>query len=91
MDAKTILRPYRALFKSIGQVREGHIAILLVQELEALDAALARHTIAALKSVIDRDYRQFQQIAAAQAVAHPGEALRPDLAVQTPAVHGQQW
>lgn len=69
MDAKTILRPYRALFKSIGQVRDGHIAVLLLQELDAHDTAPGRKMIAALNSMINRDYRQFQKIAQARSVA----------------------
>jgi CHAD domain-containing protein len=60
LAAKKLLKPYRALFKKLGNIREAHIAIGLVEDLEVLSSARSRQLIGLLRSRIRRDYRIFR-------------------------------
>jgi CHAD domain-containing protein len=60
LNAKKILKPYRSLFKSIGKVRDGHIAMHLIQELHEGDVKDSEILLKAVKSRVRKDFRSFQ-------------------------------
>ena len=60
LKAKRILKPYRSLFKSIGNIRDAHIAMHLIQGLDEISTADTEILIKALRSNIRKDYRGFQ-------------------------------
>ena len=60
LKAKRILKPYRSLFKSIGNIRDSHIAMHLIQGLDEIKAEDVSILVKALKSRIKKDYRDFQ-------------------------------
>lgn len=60
LKAKRILKPYRSLFKSIGNIRDAHIAVHLIQGLDEIKAEDAGILVKALRSRIGKDYRNFQ-------------------------------
>jgi len=66
LKAKRILKPYRSLFKSIGNIRDAHIAVHLIQGLGETNAKDASALLKALRSRIKRDYRSFQTHVRAQ-------------------------
>lgn len=61
LKAKKILKPYRSLARSIGNIRDGHIAVHLLQELDEISLTDARVLIKAVRSKVRKDYRQLQQ------------------------------
>jgi CHAD domain-containing protein len=60
LKAKRILKPYRSLFKSIGKIRDAHIAVQLIQSLDEISLENSRILVKALRSGIRNDYRHFQ-------------------------------
>jgi len=60
--AKEILKPYRLLFKSMGSIRDGHIAAHLIEGLEEVNVEESKILVVAIRSRIRKDYRQFQKI-----------------------------
>lgn len=60
LAAKKLLKPYRVLFKKLGSIREAHIAIGLIGDLEVLSSLQSRQLIGLLGSRIRRDYRNFR-------------------------------
>jgi CHAD domain-containing protein len=60
LKAKKILKPYRSLFKSIGSIRDGHIAVHLIQDLDEIDLEESKILVRAIRSRIRKDYRLFQ-------------------------------
>ena len=58
---KEILKPYRLLFKSMGSIREGHIAAHLIEGLDELNVEESKILVRALRSRIRKDYRLFQK------------------------------
>lgn len=60
LKTKTILRPFRSLFKSIGKIRDAQIAVSLIQNQEEISAENSSILVKALRSRIRNDYRQFQ-------------------------------
>ena len=65
LKAKRILKPYRSLFKSIGNIRDAHIAVHLIQGLDEIKTADANILLKALRTRIRKDYRNFQAIVGA--------------------------
>jgi CHAD domain-containing protein len=61
LKAKKILKPYRLLFKSIGKIRDGHIAVELVQGLELINISEINKLVSAVKFGIRNDFRLFQK------------------------------
>ena len=61
VDSKRLLMPYRGAFKRIGNIRDAHIAIDLVANLDGIDTQHRRLLVGALESGAARDYRLFQQ------------------------------
>ena len=61
LKTRKILKPYRRLAKSIGVIRDGHIAVHLIQELDEICAADKKRLINAIKSRSRHDYRQFKK------------------------------
>ncbi len=76
LKAKRILKPYRLLFKSIGNIRDAHIAMHLIQGLDEIGVEDAGVLLKALKSRMRSDYRSFQ--------AHVG--AQPPISIRTPTV-----
>jgi len=76
LKAKRILKPYRSLFKSIGRIREAHIAVHLVQSLDEIRAEDSEILLKALRSKIRRDCRSFQACVRAQ----------PPISIRTPTI-----
>jgi len=66
LKAKRILKPYRSLFKSIGNIRDAHIAMHLIQCLDGISAEDANILLKALRSSIKNHYRSFQATVRAQ-------------------------
>jgi CHAD domain-containing protein len=60
LKAKRILKPYRSLFKSIGKIRDAHIAVQLIQSLDEISIENSRILVKALRSGIRNDYQHFQ-------------------------------
>jgi CHAD domain-containing protein len=60
LKAKKILKPYRLLFKSIGHIRDGHIAVHLIQDLDEVNLAESKILVDALRSRIKEDYGLFK-------------------------------
>jgi CHAD domain-containing protein len=60
LKAKLILKPYRSLFKSIGNIRDAHIAMHLIQGLDDISTEDTEILVKALRSNIRKDYRGFQ-------------------------------
>ena len=63
LNAKRLLKPYRAAFKLIGDIRDVHIAINLLESLEGTNARDIKILIRALRAKAARDYRRFQRYA----------------------------
>ena len=61
LKAKKILKPYRSLARSLGNIRDGHIAVHLLQELDEINLTDSRILIKAVRSKVKHDCRQFQQ------------------------------
>ena len=61
LKAKKILKPYRSLFKSIGKIRDGHIAVQLIQDLNQTNIKESQLLVSAVKSGIRKDCRLFQE------------------------------
>jgi hypothetical protein len=61
LNAKQLLRPYRLPFKSIGNIRDVHIAVKLIESLEEISPQDAKLLIRQLNSNARRDYRLFQK------------------------------
>jgi CHAD domain-containing protein len=76
LKAKRILKPYRLLFKSIGPIRDAHIAIHLIQSLDEISAEESKILVRTLRTKIRRDYRSFQTCVRAQ----------PPISIRTPSV-----
>lgn len=76
LKVKRILKPYRSLFKSIGSVRDAHIAVHLIQSLDEISTKDSRALVKVLRSKIRKDYRGFQ--------AHVGAQL--PISIRTPTV-----
>jgi CHAD domain-containing protein len=62
LAVKKLLKPYRRLFKSLGSIREAHIAIGLIEDLEASPGAGTKQLLRMLNSQIRRDYRSFRSL-----------------------------
>jgi len=58
--AKKVLKPYRSLFKSISNIRDGYIAVNLIQDMDEVSTDQKKELISALKSTIRKDYRLFR-------------------------------
>ena len=69
LDSKSLLKPYRVLYKSIGNIRDAHIAIKLIQSLEGIEAFELEAISSSLQSKIKQDYRRFQNISRSSARA----------------------
>ncbi|MCP4430700.1 MAG: CHAD domain-containing protein [Gammaproteobacteria bacterium] len=61
LKAKKILKPYRSLFKSIGHIRDGHIAVQLIQGLDDVNLAESKILLGALRSRIRKDCGLFKK------------------------------
>ncbi len=63
LKAKKIVRPARALSRSISKIRDSHITQQLISEMEVLDAAQRKALLQALNGKIRNDYRAFRRFA----------------------------
>jgi CHAD domain-containing protein len=61
LKAKKILKPYRSLARSIGNIRDGHIAVHLLQELDEISLTDSGILIKAVRYKVRKDYRSLQQ------------------------------
>lgn len=61
LNAKQLLKPYRAPFKSIGNIRDVHIAVQLIESLDEISPADSKLLIRQLNSKARQDYRLFQK------------------------------
>ena len=62
LSAKKLLQPYRAMFKKLGRIRDAHIAIGLIEELEPTPNPQSKQLIGLLRSKIRGDYRGFRKL-----------------------------
>ncbi len=62
VDSKKLLKPYRVFYQSIGNIRDAHIAIKLIQGLEGIETSSSRAISRSLQSKIKQDYRLFENI-----------------------------
>ncbi|MCZ6674693.1 MAG: CHAD domain-containing protein [Verrucomicrobia bacterium] len=58
---KKVLKPYRSLFKSIGNIRDGHIAVHLIQDLDEVKMDQIKMQVSTLRSRIRKDHRLFRR------------------------------
>jgi CHAD domain-containing protein len=68
LKTREMLKPYRRLAKSIGVIRDGHIAVHLIQELDEVCPADKKVLINAIKSKSRNDYRLFNK--SIEAITH---------------------
>lgn len=61
LNAKELLKPYRAPFKSIGNIRDVHIAVHLIGSLEEISPQDSKALIRGLNTKARQDYRIFQK------------------------------
>ena len=61
LKTRKTLKPCRRLAKSIGVIRDGHIAINLIQELDEICLADKKVLVNAIKSKSGNDYRLFKK------------------------------
>jgi len=61
LKTRKILKPYRRLAKSIGVIRDGHIVVNLIQELDEICPADKKVLVNAIKSKSRNDYRLFKK------------------------------
>ncbi len=61
LNAKQLLKPYRVPFKSIGNIRDVHIALHLIESLDEVSPQDSKLLIRQLKSKSRQDYRIFQK------------------------------
>jgi CHAD domain-containing protein len=80
LSSKKLLKPYRVLFKSLGSIRDAHIAIGLIEDLEPSPGAASKQLIGLLKSGIRRDYRRFRGLL--------GDAGTVSIRLPTPGARG---
>lgn len=57
LKTRKLIKPYRSMAKSIGVVRDGHIAVHLIQELDEISLADKKILISALRAKTRNDYR----------------------------------
>ena len=57
LKTRKLIKPYRSMAKSIGIIRDGHIAVHLVQELGEISLADKKILISALRAKTRNDYR----------------------------------
>ena len=62
LSVKKLLKPYRAMFKQLGRIRDAHIAIGLIEDLGPAPNPLSKHLVGLLRSGIRRDYRGFRNL-----------------------------
>lgn len=62
ISAKKLLKPYRVLFKKLGCIRDAHIAIGLIGDLESPPNAESKQLLKLLRSAIRRDHRRFRKL-----------------------------
>ncbi len=58
---KKIIKPYRSLARSIGIIRDGHIAVHLIQDLDEVSLAEKKILVSAIRSKTRKDYRLFKK------------------------------
>ena len=61
LNIRKMLKPYRRLAKSIGVIRDGHIAVHLIQELDEVCDADKKLLVSAIKSKSRNDYRSLKR------------------------------
>ncbi|MDH3762746.1 MAG: CHAD domain-containing protein [Gammaproteobacteria bacterium] len=61
LNAKQLLKPYRRPFKSIGNIRDVHIAVQLIESMDEIDPQDSKLLIRQLNSRARQDYRMFQK------------------------------
>lgn len=61
LKSRKLLKPYRKLAKSIGVIRDGHIAVHLIQELDEVSVADKKVLVDAIKFKSGNDYRLFKR------------------------------
>jgi len=69
LKTRKLIKPYRSMAKSIGAIRDGHIAVHLIQELDEISLADKRNLISALRAKTRNDYRLAKR--SLQTDAHP--------------------
>jgi len=62
LNAKRLLKPYRALSKSIGNIRDSDIAVDIIANLDEISPQDSKPLIKALRLKANRDYRSFQKM-----------------------------
>ena len=68
LKTRKLIKPYRSMAKSIGIIRDGHIAVHLIQELDEISLADKKKLISALRAKTRNDYRLVKR--SLQADAH---------------------
>ena len=61
LKTKKIIKPYRSLARSIGIIRDGHIAVHLIQDLDEVSLADKKILVSAIKSKTRTDHRLFKK------------------------------
>ena len=69
LKTRKLIKPYRSMAKSIGVIRDGHIAVHLIEELDEISLADKKILVSALRAKIRNDYRLVKR--SLQADAHP--------------------
>ncbi|WP_424948358.1 CHAD domain-containing protein [Candidatus Spongiihabitans sp.] len=86
LNAKKILKPYRSLFKSIGNIRDGHIAVHLVQNLAEVNSEESKILVRAIRARIRKDYRLFQKQVQSNAPLKTNALLKTRASIRMPTI-----
>lgn len=62
LKTRKLIKPYRSLARSVGAIRDGHIAVHLIQELDEISLVDKKNLISALRAKTRDDYRLVKRL-----------------------------
>ena len=62
LKTRKLIKPYRSLARSVGALRDGHIAVHLIQELDEISLVDKKNLISALRAKTRNDYRSVKRL-----------------------------
>ena len=62
LKTRKLIKPYRSLARSVGAIRDGHIAVHLIQELDEISLVDKKNLISALRAKTRNDYRLVKRL-----------------------------
>ena len=62
LKTRKLIKPYRSLARSVGAIRDGHIAVHLIQELDEISLVDKKNLLSALRAKTRNDYRLVKRL-----------------------------